>query len=152
MLSAPRKIAVVLLAGLAIAVSGCGSNNTSKIIGKWKLASAPGFEEQAKMLDAFKAYVYFEFKPDGVAVIGADFTDPAMRDMIAKAGDKGDKMSMTGKYKLLNGDDVELSGLGDPKKGGGLFKGDQSRVKIKIDGDNMTITGSDGTGTLTRIK
>ncbi|MCE9563415.1 MAG: hypothetical protein K8U57_15345 [Planctomycetes bacterium] len=150
MLLAPRKLAFLVFASLAVVVSGCGSNNSGKINGKWKLVSAPGFDEQAKMMEAFKAYVYFEFKEDGTVTVGAGFTDPTMQEMIAKSGEK---TSMSGKYKLLNGDDVEFSGLNDPKKGGGLFgKGDQSRLKIQIDGDNMTITGTDGTGKLTRLK
>ena len=58
-----------------------------------------------------------------------------------------------GTYKLRSGDDVEFSGMSGGKGGGGLFgKDSTSRLKIKIDGDNMTMTGSDGTGNLVRLK
>lgn len=152
---ARRYVAVALFACLALATAGCGSNNTGKIVGKWKLASAPGMKaEDLKMMETLKAFLYFEFKPDGNMAVGVEFGDPAMKELMAKGGENGgEKTVMNGQYKLLSGDDVEFSGMNDQKKAGGLFgKGDKSRLKIKIDGDNMTITGSDGVGQLTRVK
>ena len=71
------------------------------------------------------------------------------------AASSGQKISYSWKYKLLSGDGVEFYDM--PKelqqKGGGVFgKGESSKVKVTIDGDNMTVTGSDGTGKLTRVK
>ncbi|WP_439629672.1 hypothetical protein [Gemmata sp.] len=154
MLLAPRTLAAALFACLALATAGCGSNNSGKITGKWKLVSAPGLKaEELKMMEALKAFLFFEFKADGNMAVGVEFGDPAMKEAMAKANDKGEKTVMTGQYKLLSGDDVEFSGMNDQKKAGGLFgTGDKSRLKIKIDGDNMTITGSDGVGQLTRVK
>jgi hypothetical protein len=146
-----RRFAFLVLAGFALVAAGCGSNNKGKIEGKWKLVSAPGMEEKdVKMLDAFGAYVYFEFTPDGKVNVGADFKDPQMKEAMAKSDQK---MGASGTYKLLSGDDVEFSGLNDKKTSGGLFGGgDKSKVKVKIEGDNMTITGSDGTGKFVRVK
>lgn len=151
---ARRNAAFALFACLALTAAGCGSNNKDKIVGKWKLVSAPGMKaDELKMMDALKAYLFFEFKPDGTLAVGAEFGDPAMKEAMAKANEKGEKTVMNGQYKLLSGDDVEFSGMNDQKKAGGLFgNGDKSRLKIKIDGDNMTITGSDGVGQLTRVK
>ena len=62
-------------------------------------------------------------------------------------------MSKTGSYKLLSGDNVEISGIPDVQKGGGLFgSSDSGRVKVAIEGDMMTITAENGTAQLTRVK
>lgn len=152
---APRKLAFLALAGLALAVAGCGSNNKGKIEGKWKIVSAPGLgEQEMKMMEAFKMYAYMEFKPDGTMSIGAASTDPEMQKMIE--GSKDNK-TVTCKYKLLSGDGVEFFDL--PKelqeKGGGMFgkNKDKARTSVKINGDDMTMTDDDGkAGKLTRVK
>ncbi|MFO0824103.1 MAG: hypothetical protein U0792_13485 [Gemmataceae bacterium] len=153
-----RQFAIVILAGLTLVAAGCGSNNAGKIEGKWKIVSAPGLEDTNKQLEQVKAYLYMEFRPDGTMSMGADFEDPAMKEIVEKfAAKSGEKTSFSWKYKLLTGDNVEFYDL--PKelqeKGtGGLFGGkDKARTSVKIDGDNMTMTDSDGkTGKFVRIK
>jgi len=147
-----RPLVLSLLFGATLFAAGCGkSSNEGKIVGKWKLLSAPGLDEsQMKMAEALGMSFVFDFKPDGTLVAGLEAKDAELAKMIEKGGEK---TSQTGKYKLLSGDDVEFSGMGGGKGGGGLFgKTETSRLKIKIDGDNMTMTGSDGTGNLTRMK
>lgn len=152
MLPAPRPLAVALFACLAFA-AGCGSNNTGKIVGKWRLLSLPGLTpDEFKELEKFKAYPCLEFKHDGSIVAGPEFTDPAMKEFLAKGLEKYE-MSKTGTYKLLSGDNVEIAGIADVQKGGGLFgSSDSGRVKVAIEGDNMTITAENGTAQLTRVK
>src|SRR5207248_6894950 len=121
-----------------------------------KLVSAPGLDQVNKQMEEMQAYMYMEFKPDGTLTMGADFADPQMKELVEKmAASSGQKISYSWKYKLLSGDGVEFYDM--PKelqqKGGGVFgKGESSKVKVTIDGDNMTVTGSDGTGKLTRVK
>jgi hypothetical protein len=145
-----RPFALIAVCGLVLACTACGSRNKGKIEGKWKLVSAPGVDEkQVAEADQRGMYMYFEFKPDGSVNVGLGSTKAD-----EKNGEAGLAME-AGKYKLLSGHKVEFSGMkGDGKKdGGGLFgKGDKSVVEVKVDGDNMTITGSDGTGKLVRVK
>jgi hypothetical protein len=149
----PRTLSVALFACLALATAGCGSNNTGKILGKWKLLSAPGLTpEEFKVLETFKAYPCLDFKQDGSIVAGPEFADPALKEFIAKGLDN-QEMSKTGTYKLLSGDNVEITGIADVQKAGGLFgSSDSGRVKVTIEGDNMTITAENGTAQLTRVK
>ena len=145
-----RPFALIALCGIALACTACGSRNKGKIEGKWKLVSAPGTDEKKfAEADQLGMYMYFEFTPDGSVNLGLGST---------KADEKNGQAGLVmgaGKYKLLSGHKVEFSGMsGDGKKdGGGLFgKGDKSVNEVKIDGDNMTITGSDGTGKFVRVK
>lgn len=150
-----RAVPLLMLAGLAMTAAGCGkSNNEGKIVGKWKMVSGPGMgEDDKKMMEAFKIYPYMEFSPDGTMSVGVAAADPKMQDAIAM---KMDAEKITCKYKLLSGDGIEFYDL--PKnmqEKGGLFgkNKDRARTKVKIDGDNMTMTDDDGqSGTLTRLK
>ena len=137
-----RKFALVVLAVLALGASGCGSNNKGKIEGKWRIVSTPG--EKSVELGEGPIYMYYEFLPDGTTNLGIAATDAKEAPVVLTSG----------KYKLLTGDDVEFSGMSEEgaKKGGLFGKGNKGRLRVKIDGDNMTITGSDGTMKLTRVK
>ena len=108
--------------------------------------SAPGIDENtAKEAEAVGAYAYFEFTADGTINVGLAATDPAK-------GKEGVVIG-SGKYKLLNGDKVEFSSMGNEKNGSGLFgKGEKSVVAVKISGDDMTITGTDGTAKFVRVR
>jgi len=155
---APRKLAFLVLAGLALAAAGCSSNNKGKIEGKWKFVSAPALDATIKELEPAKAYLYMEFKPDGTMSMGAESSDPQFNEIMQKmASTKGEKTVVSWKYKLLSGDGVEFYDL--PKelqeKGGGVFgkNKDKARTSVKINGDDMTMTDDDGkTGKLTRVK
>jgi hypothetical protein len=156
-----RRTAVLALAGLTLAVAGCGSNNTGKIEGKWKVtdlgsgATAKSKEEYAQM-SKMGLHLVMEFKPDGMLTLGVGADKPETLDFVKMLAG-GKPTSWDAKYKLLSGDGVELFDL--PKemqeKGAeGVFgKKDRSRVNVKIDGDQMTITGDDGKAmNLTRVK
>ena len=107
-----------------------------------------------KGMEEMGMYLYVEFNPDGTMSMGATSDDPQKEKMIAGAGQK---TSMSWKYRLLSGENVEFYDL--PKelqeKGGGLFgkNKEKARTKISISGDNMTMTDDDGkSGRLTRVK
>jgi len=144
---APRRLAFLALAGLALA-AGCSSNNKGKIEGKWKVVALPekaeakakeDFEQMAKL----GTFAYFEFKADGDVAFGS-----------GKAGET-QELGSVGKYKLGSGDTVDISAV--PKEmqkgGGGLFgQKDQARINVKITGDDMDLTQEQGTMKLKRIK
>jgi hypothetical protein len=154
MLRAPRVIAFLAFASLALVAAGCSSNNKGKIEGKWKFVSIPGMDEgMLKTLEAQKIFLYMEFTPSGEARMGAAANDPELQKKIDTAGEK---TSLSFKYKLLSGDGVEFYDLPAElrEKGGGLFGNkDRARTKVKIDGDTLTMTDDDGkTGKFTRWK
>ena len=43
-----RTVPLLVVGGLALILAGCGSNNEGKIVGRWKMVSGPGIDEQAK--------------------------------------------------------------------------------------------------------
>jgi hypothetical protein len=150
-------MAVFVVAGTAFLATGCKSNNEGKIVGKWKIVSAQGLEQTNQQLDQVGGYLFIEFGSDGTLTMGADFKDKEMGETIKKAAAaSGEKTSFSWKYKLLSGDGVEFYDLPPELKQqmSGMFGGkDRARTKIKIDGDNMTMTDDDGkSGQLTRVK
>ena len=142
MFAVSRKCAFVLLAAFALAATGCGSsNNKGKIVGKWQITGGPGMKgEEMKMMEMMKVTPYLEFKDDGTAAFGIN-ADGMFKKLLEE---KGDALNVSFKYKLLNGDGVELYDLPkemQDKKGGGLFgKKDRARANVKIDGDAMSVT------------
>jgi hypothetical protein len=145
MQTASRKIAFGLLAAFALLATGTGcgsSNNKGKITGKWKITGGTDMKpDDMKMMEAFKLVPYMEFKDDGTVSFGVDTTDPDMKKLMEKGGEK---TAFSFKYKLGSGDDVELYDLPkdlQDKKGGGSPWGKKDRAKcsVKIEGDNMTI-------------
>ncbi len=148
MLLAPRSFAFLVLASATLFATGCSSNNKGKIEGKWKLVSAPGLDPSIKVLEMGKAYIYFEFKPDGTVESGPAIEGDEKNEELLKAGESTKK---TGNYKLKAGNKVEFTGPED--KGGGFFgKSGKEYFEVAIDGDTMTITGSDGNMKLVRVK
>jgi hypothetical protein len=147
-----RLAFLALLVAVTGLVAGCGkSNNEGKIQGKWKIEYAPGFEEQmVKQLASMQTYAYIEFGKD-TCTIGVHSENPQVLDGLAKSGEK---TTMTCKYKLLSGDGLEMYDLPPELKSMGTGgKADRARTKVKIDGDNMTMTDDDGKqGKLTRVK
>ena len=152
------NITALALAGLALTVTGCSSNNTGKIIGKWKISAPP--EKDPKTKEEFEAmgkmglFVFIEFKADNALLLGLGSDKPETLDMLKALAPKGKepKTSWEAKYKLLPGDKVEVYDMKDDetKK---MFKGDKARSDIIITGDEMTIKDPDGSMTkLTRMK
>ncbi len=140
---AHRLILAVTFCGLALATAGCGSNNTGKIVGKWKFVSGKGMEAQKATMDTMKAYLFIDFKPDSTVTIGTESSDPAMQKLMGAALEKG---STSAKYSLKAGDKVELYDMPKQSGGGGGFFGgkDRAQTNIKIDGSKMTMTDPDG--------
>jgi hypothetical protein len=117
MFAVSRKCAFVLLAALALAATGCGSNNAGKIEGKWKIVTITRTSDaKAKqVLDGMSAlgvYLFMEFKPDGVLEFGIGSDKPGALELV-KLMTKGEPLSATGKYKLLKGDGVDTLTLTD---------------------------------------
>lgn len=135
MLLAPRKLAFVVLAGLALVAAGCGSNNKGKIVGKWKADSVgDGDPKMAQLGDDMG--LFFEFSADGkfnasVSILGTT------------------KEVGSAKYSLGSGDWVNLTDINPPQQDGKT----QSKEKVTINGDKMTILGENNkTMTFTRVK
>jgi len=155
MTPALRKVLYLAVCALALTATACSSNNKGKIEGKWKFVSGPGIDQQAKTLESAKAYLFFDFRPDGTVAIGVESSDPAMQKLLVGGTEK---TTMSCKYKLLSGDGVEFYDM--PKemqdgKGGGMFgkNKERARTSAKIDGDNMTLTDPDNTRlTCVRVK
>src|SRR5262245_61112458 len=115
------RVLCVAVVFASAAAAGCGSNNKGKIEGKWKLVSMAGDQNMMKEMEMVKGYMYFDFRPDGTLIVGAESSDPAFQQMIAAAGGK---TSLSMKYRLSSGDWVEMYDLPKemtPGKGGGLF-------------------------------
>lgn len=148
MLLAPRKLAFLLLAGLALAVAGCGSNNKGKIVGKWKVTDPSDKDPKAKdgfqKLGQMGIYMYMEFKDDSTAVMGFDADKPGMIELL-KMGIPGGKVTFPAKYKLMSGNKVEIYDFSAEAKQILSGKGERMRSDIIIEGDNMTIKDADGT-------
>ncbi|HEX3146606.1 MAG TPA: hypothetical protein VHR66_00800 [Gemmataceae bacterium] len=148
MLRASRKTAYLVLAGLALVAAGCGSNNKGKIEGKWKITEFPS-EPNSNTKDTFAdlgkmgLYIAMEFKSDESLVMALAADKPETLEFV-KLMSQGKPTSWNAKYKLESGDGVEFYDLPKDmqnKGGGGLFGSkDRAKVKIKIDGDNMTMT------------
>ncbi|QJW99651.1 hypothetical protein [Frigoriglobus tundricola] len=154
-----RRFAPVVVLACVGLTAGCESNNKGKIEGKWKMVSLPekvtkdkgGIDDLAKL----GMYVYWEFKPDGVLTFGVGADRPETLELVKK-GAPNQKFVWDAKYKLLSGDLVELYDI--PKDmqqsgGGGMFGSkDRGRAKVKITGDDMTMTDDTGTMKLVRTK
>jgi hypothetical protein len=156
-----RSLALIAVCGLAALSTACGSKNKGKIEGKWKLTEAPTGKaddaENFKQMAQQGLYMYFDFKGDNTLTIGLHSDNEEMIKMM-KSFAPNQQLAWTVKYKLLSGESVEFYDLPkelQEKGGGGLFgtNKDKARTKVHIDGDNMTMTDSDGkSGKLVRIK
>lgn len=87
---ASRGFAFVVLAALALAATGCGSNNKGKIEGKWKFVSFPekttakgkdGMAEMGKL----GLFLYMDFAPGGAATLGVGAEKPEMLELMKAA-------------------------------------------------------------------
>ncbi len=152
MLLAPRKIAFVVLAGLAITTVGC-SGNKDKIVGKWKMVSMTGKDGKEQKMDMFGITPIMEFTADGNIKVGVDAGSlPAeFKEKMANNKEAAAKMNETkqiGKYKV-SGDTIEFV---DMEKSGDSPFGKSNKAALKFEGDNATISGDDGTLKISRMK
>lgn len=136
---ASRGFAFVVLAALSLTAIGCGSNNKGKIVGKWQISDFGGDKAEDKLKDmGDKIAIYMEFRADETGGFGIEVTDPMLKEVFAKSKEK---TTFAFKYKLLNGDIVEVYDLPKEMQEGGPFgKKDRGKMRVKIDGDNMTIS------------
>lgn len=129
--------AAFVLVFAALAATGCSSNNTGKIVGKWK---ATNLDTPMPLPGGAEVAVVFEFTADnkfsayGLATIAGN----------TKRFDQG-----SGTYRLGMGDTVYLENLNPPQNGKA-----KSRESVSINGDTMTIRGESGKKDmqLTRMK
>ena len=135
-----RRFAPVLfIACAALLTAGCGSNNKGKIVGKWKISDFGGDKVDDKMKElGDKISIYMEFRADETGGFGVDVNDPVLKKAFEA---NKDKTTFSFKYKLLNGDVVEVYDLPKEMQENGPFgKKDRGKMRVKIDGDNMTIS------------
>src|SRR5688572_11470938 len=119
-----RLPAVVAVCGLALLLTGCGSNNKGKIEGKWKAVNSTNAKIQGELapMAQLGAYIYMEFKPGGAVEMGLGADKP---EMLALLKASGKPLSGTGTHTLGSGDEVtmsKLSGMGDGMSKGGKAK------------------------------
>lgn len=112
---------VLLLFALLLAAAGCGSNNTGKIVGKWKTLASE-FESAPKLPGATGLVIY-EFAADGRFEMSVAVTSLGPTKTIR-----------TGRYALGGGDEVTYSDLNPPSDGKTT-----GRDKITIVGDNLKV-------------
>src|SRR5262245_8169144 len=88
------------------------SNNTEKIIGKWRLTELPKGTpgERVGSFDGGLTYRYIEFDEEGLFTIGVGEHRPGIIALIDKklGGDGEGPPAYGGKYWLLAGDGIEL--------------------------------------------
>jgi len=125
MLLSRRKLAFLSIGVLALACSACSSSNKGKIEGTW---------ENSEPIEGVPAKVMIvEFNSDG------SFNMKAMGIPV-----------LTAKYSLGMGDSVTFSDVKDAT--GASQDKLKGKVKIKIDGDNMTWTEDKKVYKLSRVK
>lgn len=148
---APRTVAFAVLAGLTLVATGC-SNNKAKLVGKWKMVAATDKDGKEHKADFMGITPLMEFTADGNIKVGVDMSSlPA--EFKEKMGSSPEAAKMTemkqvGKYKV-SGDTIEFL---DMEKGDDSPFGKRNRGKLKFDGDNLTISGDDGSMKLSRMK
>jgi len=151
MLSA-RRFAVLLLAGLALAATGCGGN-AKKIVGKWKMVSMTSKDGKEQKADFLGMSPLMEFTADGNIKIGLDMSNapPELKQKMEadkESAAKMQEMKQVAKYKV-SGDTIEFQ---DMDKSGDSPLGKNNKGKLTFEGDNLTISGDDGSLKLTRVK
>lgn len=132
------------------------SNNKDAIVGKWKVTAPPdkdpGAAEGFKELGKLGIYMYMEFKKDGKFSLGFGADKPESLDLLKKSL-PGGKVEFPAKYRLLEGDKVELYDLSAEAKQLMSEKGDTMKSDITIKKDEMVVKDPDGTVTkLARLK
>lgn len=139
---------------LAVALgslSCTSSNNSGRIVGKWKITELSP-EQAARMKwplkfgDTFGLAAFYEFREDGTFSRGMWFKTAEMEKFVQGLAKR--ELVSKGRYRLLEGDGVELSDLdADDLFGRG---GAKQTVRVTITDDAMKLTDGQGTLTLAR--
>lgn len=128
-----RKVALLVVCGVALVATACSSNNKGKIEGKWKATSIP---DMPAGVPAGAVQMVMEFTADGKMVMNMELL-----------GTKQEVMSAD--YSLGSGDWVFFTNMKPTPKDGKT----KSKDKITITGDNLTIDDEKGkTMSFTRVK
>ena len=131
---------------MALLGAGCGSNNTGKIVGKWKVVSAP--KEDLDELKELGVTIAFDFKADGTFAV--DFVPDNEGHGAKEAADVANTArqgkELSGKYNLGFGDQVYIS------KGSIGTRRMKECILVTISGDKMTMKVEDETIELERMK
>jgi hypothetical protein len=127
---------------LVLSFTGCGSNNTGKIVGKWKLVPAAprGVDSDASKTAGVRSV--YEFKADGtysVTFVEAD-SSPASKKQAEALNLLSKGTNGSGKYTLQGGDRVHFSG--------GRWNGN---FLVTIHGTSMTVQDGGETMQFTRM-
>ncbi len=130
-----RTFRLAAVAALALLGCGCGSNNSGKIVGRWKA----GPTELGPIGPNGPADVVWEFTDNGVFNV--------TRVQTGGANPTAEKVA-SGRYTLGLRDSVSFADLNPPLDGK-----KRATEKIIIDGDTMTVGGSgkDRTYKFTRV-
>jgi len=141
-----RLTGILSVCLFALLFTGCGSNNTGKIVGKWRVDSSTAKPEEFNKLKAIGVAMAFEFNADGTfSMLAVPLNDSPIAKVAADAATaEMKKKNASGKYSLGMGASVRMSDLGDGGK--------ESTVTVTIDGDSMTFRDGSGTMQLTRVK
>ncbi len=125
----------LVVAALALVAAGCGSNNSGKIVGRWKAESG----EIGPIGPHGPAEVVWEFGEDGTFTVS--------RVVPGRPGPNAETVA-SGRYTLGLRDNVSFTSLNPPLDGK-----TRAAEKIAIDGDTMTVggTGKDKTYRFTRL-
>jgi hypothetical protein len=147
-----RPFALLAACGLAMLCTACNSN-AKKIVGKWKLESMTTKDGKEQKFEVMGLSPIMEFTADGNMKAGVDASNmPAeLKEKMANNKEVIDKMSemkQIGKY-TVSGDTIEFQGM---EKSGDSPLGKNNKGKLAFNGDNLTISGDDGTVKLSRMK
>lgn len=153
MLSASRTVALIVLSAVALGVTGCNSN-AKKIVGKWKMVSMTDKAGKEQKADFMGMSAIMEFTADGNIKVGLDASglDPMLKQKMEADKDAMAKLSETkqvGKYKV-SGNYIEFQDM--EKSGDGSPLGKNNKGKLAFEGDNLTISGDDGSIKLSKVK
>lgn len=144
-----RLIATLAVCGVALLFTGCGSNNTGKIEGKWEEVSNSELGQELNEVRAQGLKIIYHFKPDGTLKVAVKEADDSLRATLAaiKANLATLELDTEGKYTLLSGDMVQFTGAKNALGTKELI------CYITIVDDTMTLKKPDGNiVTFTRLK
>jgi hypothetical protein len=125
---------LALLALVAVTFAGCAraadDDTAKKLVGKWKVTVIDDMKQDTSLT------LLLEFKKDGTGAMSIEAADPKSAEFVEAFNEKAPAFKWA-----LTGEKLELT---NAKKGVRLFGGEEKgTAKIKIDGDNMTMTPDD---------
>jgi len=125
---------------LALLFGGCGSNNTGRIVGTWKITSTSKPVEELDQVRSMGLASAWNFKADGTVelTVVPELTDPDTVKLAESTAEGMKKKNLTGKYTLGIGNLVTFSD--SPR----LFGSGLLRAEVVVTGDVMELRDSAG--------